>query len=42
VSAAAVAEAARVLRSGEPTLLLVTGHALRQEGLDLAGRIAAK
>src|SRR5271155_452689 len=42
VSSAAVAEAARVLRSGEPCLLLVTGRALRQEGLDLAGRIAAK
>ena len=42
VSPEAVAEAARVLRSGEPTLLLVTGRALRQEGLDLAGRIAAK
>ena len=38
----AVAEAAQVLRSGEPCLLLVTGRALRQEGLDLAGRIAAK
>ena len=42
VSPEAVAEAARVLRSGEPTLLLVTGRALRQDGLDLAGRIAAK
>jgi acetolactate synthase I/II/III large subunit len=42
VSSVAVAEAARVLRSGEPCLLLVTGRALRQEGLDLAGRIAAK
>ena len=42
VSSEAVAEAARVLRSGEPCLLLVTGRALRQEGLDLAGRIAAK
>ena len=30
------------MRSGEPTLLLVTGRALRQEGLELAGRIAAK
>src|SRR5712671_2869534 len=38
----AVAEAAQVLRSGEPCLLLLTGRALRQEGLDLAGRIAAK
>jgi len=42
VSYEMVAEAARVLRSGEPALLLVTGRALRQEGLDLAGRIAAK
>jgi acetolactate synthase I/II/III large subunit len=38
----AVLEAARILRSGEPTLLLVTGRALREEGLALAGRIAAK
>jgi acetolactate synthase I/II/III large subunit len=42
VSPDAVAEAARVLRSGEPTLLLLTGRALREEGLDLAGRIAVK
>src|SRR5216683_186718 len=42
VSSEAVAECARVLRSGEPCLLLVTGRALREEGLDLAGRIAAK
>jgi acetolactate synthase-1/2/3 large subunit len=42
VSSEAVAEAARALRSGEPCLLLVTGRALRREGLDLAGRIAAK
>jgi acetolactate synthase-1/2/3 large subunit len=33
--------AARVLRSGEPTLLLLGGRALRERGLDLAGRIAA-
>jgi acetolactate synthase I/II/III large subunit len=38
----AVAEAARILRSGEPALLLLTGRALRAEGLDLAGRIAAR
>jgi len=38
----AVAEAAQALRSGEPCLLLLAGRALRQEGLDLAGRIAAK
>ncbi|MGH7117188.1 MAG: acetolactate synthase large subunit, partial [Stellaceae bacterium] len=42
VSPDAVAEAGRALRSGEPCLILVTGRALRQEGLDLAGRIAAK
>jgi acetolactate synthase-1/2/3 large subunit len=39
---AAVEEAARALRSGEPTLLLVGGKALRQGGLALAGRIAAR
>ncbi len=38
----AVAEAARVLRSGEPTLLLMTGHALTEKGLALASRIAGK
>jgi acetolactate synthase-1/2/3 large subunit len=42
VSHEAVAEAARVLRSGEPTLLLVTGRALRADGLELAGRITRK
>ena len=41
-SQAAVDEAARVLRSGEPTLILVTGRAVREDGLALAGRIAAK
>jgi acetolactate synthase-1/2/3 large subunit len=40
-SHAAVAEAARVLRSGEPTLILVTGRAVREDGLALAGKIAA-
>ena len=35
-------EAARVLRSGEPAMLLLTGLALREKGLELAGRIAAK
>ena len=30
------------MRSGEPCLILVTGRALRQDGLDLAGKIAAK
>ena len=38
----AVEEAARVLRSGEPTLILVTGRAVREDGLALAGKIAAK
>jgi acetolactate synthase-1/2/3 large subunit len=42
VSAEAVEEAARALRSGEPCLILMTGRALRQDGLELAGRIAAK
>src|SRR5260370_36479464 len=38
----AVAEAARVLRSGEATLILLAGRALRADGLELAGKIAAK
>src|SRR5438046_582742 len=38
----AVREAARVLGSGEPTLILVTGRAVRADGLALAGKIAAK
>ncbi|MBT5667257.1 MAG: acetolactate synthase large subunit [Rhodospirillaceae bacterium] len=42
VSDAAVTEAATALRSGEPTLLLLTGQALYQDPLDLAGGIAAK
>jgi acetolactate synthase-1/2/3 large subunit len=42
VSPEAVAEAARVLRSGEPALLLLTGRALRAEGLELASRVAVK
>ena len=42
VSEDAVKEAARVLRSGEPTILLITGLALREKGLELAGRIVAK
>jgi acetolactate synthase-1/2/3 large subunit len=41
VSSDAVDAAARVLKSGEPTLLLLTGVAVRERGLDLAGRIAA-
>jgi acetolactate synthase I/II/III large subunit len=38
----AIAEAARVLRSGEPALILLTGRAVRADGLELAGRIAVK
>jgi len=37
----AVDLAARILRSGEPTVLLLSGQALRERGLELAGRIAA-
>jgi acetolactate synthase I/II/III large subunit len=37
-----VEEAARVLRSGEPTLMLLTGRAVREDGLALAGKIAEK
>ena len=40
--AGAIDNAARVLRSGEPTLLLLGGKALRERGLELAGRIAAR
>ncbi|MGH7064445.1 MAG: acetolactate synthase large subunit [Stellaceae bacterium] len=42
VSGEAVVEAARALRSGEPALILLTGRALRADGLELAARIAAK
>ena len=42
VSREAIVDAARALRSGEPSLILMTGRALRQEGLELAGKIAAK
>ncbi len=42
VGADAVAGAAAALRSGEPTLILLTGPALRQRGLELAGQIARK
>src|ERR671916_665278 len=38
----AISEVARVLRSGEPAVLFMGGHALREPGLTLAGRIAAK
>jgi len=40
-SSAAVDAAARILRSGAPTLLLLTAAAVRERGLELAGRIAA-
>ncbi|MCH9674448.1 MAG: acetolactate synthase large subunit [Gammaproteobacteria bacterium] len=40
VSDAAVANAAEVLKKGEKTLLLLTGFALREAALELAGRIA--
>ncbi len=36
VSEDAVKESARVLRSGEPTVILLTGLALREKGLELA------
>jgi acetolactate synthase I/II/III large subunit len=42
VASATVDTAARILRSGEPTVLLLGGASLRAEGLALAGRIAAK
>jgi acetolactate synthase-1/2/3 large subunit len=38
----AVEAAAKVLRSGEPALLLLTGSALTEHGLELAARIAGK
>ncbi|MFC0239824.1 acetolactate synthase large subunit [Rhodopseudomonas telluris] len=38
----AVEAAARALRSGEPTLLLLSGNALTEHGLALAQRIAGK
>ncbi|MBN8982856.1 MAG: acetolactate synthase large subunit [Rhizobiales bacterium] len=41
-STQAVEEAARVLKSGEQTLLLITGKALTEEGLKLASQIAGK
>ncbi|MDB5508577.1 MAG: acetolactate synthase large subunit [Hyphomicrobiales bacterium] len=42
VQETAVDHAARVLRSGEPTAILLTGGALRDEPLRLASRIAKK
>ena len=41
VSDAAIANAMNVLRSGEPAALVLTGLALREYPLNLAGRIAA-
>ena len=41
VSPETVAEAVRVLRSGEPAVLFLSGPALREPGLTLVGRIAA-
>ena len=41
VSPEVITEAARVLRSSEPAVLLLSGLALREPGLSLAGRIAA-
>jgi len=37
-----VAAAAEALQSGEPTALLMTGRVLQDEGIEWAGRIAAK
>src|SRR4029450_11402450 len=37
-----ISEVSRVLRSGEPAVLFMGGHALREPGLTLVGRIAAK
>jgi acetolactate synthase I/II/III large subunit len=42
VAPEAISQVARVLRSGELTVLFMGGHALREPGLMLAGRIAAK
>ena len=42
VSQDVVKEAARVLRSGEPAVLLLTGLALREKGLEFGARITAK
>ncbi len=42
VSAEAIRDAAQALRSGEPSLLLLAGPALREQGLAAASKIAAK
>ena len=41
VDESAIENAVAVRRSGEPTLLMMTGRSLYEHGLDLAGRIAA-
>ncbi len=38
----AVSQAAQLLKSGEPTLLLLSGKAVLDEGLELVGQITAK
>jgi acetolactate synthase-1/2/3 large subunit len=38
----AIRDAMKALQSGEPTMILLDGHALRARGLELAGRIAAR
>ena len=42
VAPEAISDVARALRSGEPAVLFMGGHALREPGLTLAGRIAAR
>ncbi len=41
VSAQRIEAVAAVLRSGEPTVILMGGHALRADGLEMGGAIAA-
>ena len=40
VNADTIAQCAAILRSGEPTMLMLTDRAVREHGLALAGRIA--
>jgi acetolactate synthase I/II/III large subunit len=42
VSPEVISDITRVIRSGEPTVLFMGGHALREPGLMLAGRVAAQ
>ncbi len=42
VDEASIAEAVTALRSGKPTLLFLSGAAVSERGLELAGKIAAK